>query len=382
MAKETRKEYLQRRISEAKNLGRNINVTIPSGKITKKTLTALDDRINKVLYPSGVYGDARSQAELEAQRRADLEAQRRADEQRRLRNMEEKEEQAEQAAARQSAYDLARELADAYGIGASIADRIINLVVDKGYTSTAVRLTLQDTPEYKERFKGIQLYKQNFASEIAAGQKAAPLTPADYIKAERDYQEILTRYGLSNIAERNTYATLIGGDVSAVEVTDRITNVYDKIRNADEVLKSQLADYFPDYNESDFAEVLLTGTSPEDMASRLKNKLSAAEISSEASRAGLGLDVQRAMELQAMGVSRTIARAGYSKIAEQQTRLGTLGSIYQTDVTDLQTELEAEQFQGLASQRRKKLTEQEKAQFSGRAGSSQVSLVQRTAGQF
>jgi hypothetical protein len=319
-------------------------------------------------------GNGTSTGESEADRLERL-----LEEQRRLAQMQR---DAQIAAQRQSAYDIARELANAYDIGEGIVDRIINLVKDKGYTATAVRLAIQDTPEYKERFKGIQLYNQNFASDIAAGKKAAALTPADYIKAEKDYQEILTRYGLGNLATRDTYAQLIGGAVSAAEVTDRITNVYDKIRNADEVLKSQLADYFPDYNESDFAEVLLTGTSPEDMANRLKNKLSAAEISSEASRAGLGLDVRRAMELQSMGVSRTLARAGYSKIAEQQARLGTLGAIYQTDVTDLQTELEAEQFQGLASERRKRLTEQEKASFAGSAGVTQVSLQQRTAGQF
>lgn len=289
---------------------------------------------------------------------------------------------AETAAKRQSAFDIAREIANAYDIGEGIVDRIVSLVADQGYTNTAVRLAIQDSPEYKERFKGIQLYNKNFASEITGGRKAAALTPADYIKAEKDYQEILTRYGLGNLANRETYAELIGGDVSASEVTDRITNVYDKIKNADEALKSQLFDYFPDYNESDFAEVLLTETTPEGMANRLKNKLAAAEISSEASRAGLGLSVQRATELQAMGVSRTLARSGYSRIAEQQERLKTLGSIYETDITDLQTELEAEQFQGLASQRRKRLMEQEKAAFGASSGITQVSLQERTAGQF
>jgi hypothetical protein len=287
---------------------------------------------------------------------------------------------AQKAAARQSAYDLAKELANTYGIGESIADRIIKLVVDEGYTATAVRLAIQNTPEYKERFQGIELYNKNFANDIAAGRKAAAPTPADYIQAEKDYQEVLTRYGLGNLANRGTYATLIGGDVSVAEVTDRVVNVYDKIKNADSVLKAQLKAFFPSYNESDFAEVLLTESTPEGMANKLKNKLAAAEISSEASRAGLGLEAARALELQAMGVSRTLARAGYSQIATQQQRLGTLGSIYETDVTDLQTELEAEQFQGLASQRRKRLTSQEGATFSGRAGTSQVSLGQSAPG--
>jgi hypothetical protein len=371
----TRKEYL---LQQAAKLPANqqkaaVQQINAAGKITKDKLTALDAQFNTVLYGADARSGTAGRAPwLPPDEQPPLEDPRIT-----LFNMQQT---ADTAAKRQSAYDLLKELANAYDIGEGIADRIINLIVDKGYTNTAVRLELQNTPEYKERFQGIQLYNKNFANDIAAGRKAAALTPADYIKAEKDYQEILTRYGLGNLATRGTYATLIGGDVSAAEVTDRIVNVYDKIRNADEVLKTQLQSFFPSYNESDFAEVLLTESTPEGMANRLKNKLAAAEISSEASRAGLGLDAARALELQAMGVSRTLARTGYSKIADQQQRLGMLGSIYETDVTDLQTELEAEQFQGLASQRRKRLTSQEGATFSGRAGTSQVSLGQSAPG--
>ena len=371
----TRKEYL---LQQAAKLPANqqkaaINEINAAGKITKDKLTELDTKFNTVLYGA----DARSGTAGRAPWLPPDEQPPPEDPRITLQKMQQA---AQTASDRQSAYDLARELANAYDIGESIADRIINLVVDKGFTGTAVRLELQNTPEYKERFQGIQLYNKNFANDIAAGRKAAAPTPADYIQAEKDYQEVLTRFGLGNLATRGTYATLIGGDVSAAEVTDRVINVYDKIRNADEVLKTQLQSFFPSYNESDFAEVLLTESTPEGMANKLKNKLAAAEISSEASRAGLGLDAARALELQAMGVSRTLARAGYSKISEQQQRLGMLGSIYETDVTDLQTELEAEQFQGLASQRRKKLTSQESATFGARAGTSQVSLGQSAAG--
>ena len=184
------------------------------------------------------------------------------------------------------------------------------------------------------------------------------------------------------MASQGTFSELIGGDVSAIELKDRVENVYDKIRNADSVLKEQLTTYFPTLTEADFAKSLLTGKNPEDMASSLKRRVSQAEISSEAARAGLGgLTVGRAAELEQMGLTRTIARAGYSRIAEQQTVLNKLGSIYQQDVTGLQTELEAEQFQGLASQRRKKLEQTEQATFAGRSGVSQVSLSQQgTAG--
>ena len=286
------------------------------------------------------------------------------------------------AAQRQSAFDLLRKLATDYDMPTSIADRLIDLVANQGYTGTAVTLELQNTPEFKERFAGIEAYKKAFAGDIAAGRKAAAPTPSDYINFEKRYQDVLTRYGLGELANRDTYAKLIGGDVSVAEMTDRVANVYDRVMNADDVLKQQLTQYFPTFGATDFARTLLTGTTPADMAGQLQRKLAAAEISSEAARAGLTTGVERAQELQAMGISRGIARTGYSRIAEQKTGLEKLSGIYNQDISDIQTELEAEQFQGLASQRRKRLEQQEQGMFAGRSGTSQTSLSQGTAGTF
>jgi hypothetical protein len=285
-----------------------------------------------------------------------------------------------QQAKRQDSYALLKTYAAEYGLPESIADKLIDLVMNQGYTGKALVFEMEKTQEYKDRFAGLDLYKKNFAQEIAAGSKAAPPTAADYLKYEQQYQDVLLRYGLGDLATRGTFAQLIGGDVSVAEMTDRVVNVYDKVNNADDVLKQQLNQFFPTFGTTDFARALLTGTSPQEMASQLTRKLGAAEISSEASRAGLTTGVDRAQQLQAMGVSRGTARTGYSRIAEQQTVLNKLGSIYKEDVTGLQTELEAEQFQGLASQRRKKLEQTERASFAGRSGMSQVSLSQGTAG--
>jgi|688.fasta_scaffold26087_1 uncharacterized protein YbjQ (UPF0145 family) len=279
---------------------------------------------------------------------------------------------------RQSAYDFIRTRAEELGIGVGIADRIIDLVANQGYSTRAIDIEIQTTPEYKARFAGIEKYKKNFAADIAVGKKAAQPSPADYIAYEKQAQNVLNRFGLASLANQETYADLIGGDVSILEVTERITDVYDRIQNADDVLKTQLSSYFPTYGTSDFARALLTGKTPQDMASQLKRRLTAAEISSEASRAGLATNAERAEQLQSMGVSRTLARAGFSKIAEQQPLLEKLGGIYGEQVS--QEELEAEQFQGLASARRKRLEATERASFTGRAGTSQVSLTQGTAG--
>ena len=401
--KPSRQEYLKQQVAVAKAAGAPANVVADlnkqinaAGKNIKRapegavnvpgTVEYIDNQINQLLYGTsgsgagGITGQAAPGyvpppeptiptvdpgAALAAEQRRQFE----------LTQSLQKQQQ------RQSAFDLAKSFAVQYGLGESIADRIVDLTVNQGYTETAVTLALQQSPEYKARFSGIEKYKQNYAADIAAGRKAQPLTPAQYIKAEQEYQEVLNRYGLADLASQETFSELVGGDVSAIELKDRVENVYDKIRNADSVLKEQLATYFPTLTESDFAKSLLTGKNPEDMASSLKRRVSQAEISSEAARAGLGgLTVGRAAELEQMGLTRTIARAGYSRIAEQQTVLQKLGGIYQQDVTDIQTELEAEQFQGLASQRRKKLEQTEQATFAGRSGTSQVSLSRGTAG--
>lgn len=376
MAKPSRNEYLNQRVQLAQSLGRDINVKIPTNP-TKAQLTALDAQINKILYPSGNFGDTTSQAELDKQANARAEAARQAQ----LEAQKTAAKAAETAEKRQSVYDFIKTQAETMGIGVGIADRIIDLVANQGYSSRAVDLAIADTPEYKARFAGIEKYKKNFASDIAAGKKASQPTPAEYIAYEKQAQNVLNRFGLADLANQETYSDLIGGDVSIVEVTERITDVYDRVQNADDVLKTQLSTYFPTYGTSDFARALLTGKTPQDMASQLKRRLTAAEISSEASRAGLTTSAERAEQLQAMGVSRTLARAGYAKISEMQPTLSKLQSIYGGEQVT-QAELEAEQFQGLASQKRKKLEQTEQATFAGRSGTSQVSLSQGTAGTF
>ncbi len=81
-------------------------------------------------------------------------------------------------------------------------------------------------------------------------------------------QNVLNRFGLADLANQETYSDLIGGDVSILEVTERITDVYDRVQNADDVLKTQLSTYFPTYGTSDFARALLTGKTPQDMTGK------------------------------------------------------------------------------------------------------------------
>jgi len=283
---------------------------------------------------------------------------------------------------RANAFDIARELARQYGLGESIANTVIDMIVNKGYTNEAVKSALYSTPEFKERFSGIEKYKQKYATDIAANRKALAPTPEQYITLEQDYQFTLNRYGLGDLATRQNFAELVANDVSPYELQNRIGKAYDKVKNADDLLKQELRTYFPTLDSSDFARALLTSDSPENMAAQLERKVKRAEIGSEMTRFGFRPSMTTAQELETLGVTREAARTGFGKIAEQLQPTEKLAQIYEGTAAGIQEELTAEQFKGLQSQRRKRLEEQEKATFAGSSGVSTVSLGTSGMGTF
>ena len=251
---------------------------------------------------------------------------------------------------------------------------IIDDYIKQDYDADTISVLLPQTEPYKQRFKGN-------AARAAAG--LSQLSPAEYLQAEETYNEILKRYDLADLATRETFSSLIGGQVSAAELTDRVVNVYDRIRNADEGLKSELARVKEltagGVSEKDFAKALLTGQTG---AAELKRKITTAEISTEARQRNLL--TTSATELEKLGVSREQARTGFEQIRLTQPVLGKLSEIYdkQTiNAEDMQKELEREQFQGMQSERRRRLAEQETTAFMGQSGTaSGISLGRKRKG--
>jgi hypothetical protein len=233
----------------------------------------------------------------------------------------------------------------------------------------AIMINIREQKFYKDRFKGNEGLR-------AAGM--AELDPAQYLQAEQNYADILNAANLNNLARRDIFSSLIGGQVSALELQDRVTNVYDRIRNADTALREEMRrlNQLGNITAADFAESLLTG---KEGAANLKRKIAQAEISTEFTVRGLE-STMGIQELERLGVSRQQAREGaeYARMGTQ--RLTDLATIYGVQQANIQKELEAEAFTGLESQRRKQLTAQERAAFAGSAGTGTTSLGGSTAG--
>lgn len=242
--------------------------------------------------------------------------------------------------------------------------------IAQDYSFEEVAINLRNQQVYKDRFAG---------NETLKSQGLAPLDEATYLANERQYTELLRSYGLSNLANRETFSKLIGGNVSPVELQDRVVNVYDRIKNADEALSNELQSMRQMFNvsESDLAGALLMGS---DGTQLLKRKIDEAGINAEATIRGLKSSMG-AEELARLGITRLEASKGFEAVKQASGTLDKLSGIYGTDNTNLQKELEQEQFTGLMSKRRKSLVTKELQTFSGKSGALTSQGIKSTSGQ-
>jgi hypothetical protein len=242
--------------------------------------------------------------------------------------------------------------------------------ITSGFSVSAIDAALPNTEVYKTRFAGNEALKK-------AGY--APLSASEYLQAEKSYEVILRNAGLSNLAKRDTFASLIGGNVSAAEMENRVVNVFNRINNADTGLVNELESMLGtgQLNKTDLATSLLMGKQG---TTWLQNKIDVAGISAEATLRGMN-SALGAETLQQLGVSRQQAAVGFETVKQLQPQLQALGKIYGTNMNGIQSELEKEQFQGMLSQRRKQLTQAEENAFKGSSGIVTGSLSKSVSGQ-
>ena len=243
------------------------------------------------------------------------------------------------------------------------------------------KLKLKTEKVYQDRFKGNELRRAKGLNVL--GEDA-------YLELENDYSETLRSYGLSDyfgvakdansrLARQQKMADVIGSDISAVEFKDRIKTVVTRVNMADTNTKTALRSLYA-ITDTDLVKYFLN---PEEGSDRLKEKVTAAEISGASMTQGLGMtSLGTAEELARLGIDRAEALSGYSKIAEYLPTSEKLSSIYKEEgITYNKTTGEEEQFKGLASAKRKRerLVQSEISSFSGGPGTSQFSLKNKTS---
>lgn len=270
--------------------------------------------------------------------------------------------------AKRDAYDSLLKMFQMYGLD-SLAPKILEYI-QQGYGADTITLLLQDTPEYKQRFKANDIRKKNGLSV---------LSPAEYLSLERTYRQILESNGLPAgfYDSLDDFANWIGSDVSPAEIQARVTEAARAMNNSDPSYIKALRDM--GLGDGDLVASMLDRDRALPI---LQQTIRRAEIAAEAYRQGLGLSKDRAAYFESMGVTGSQASDAYETIGEYLPTLSGLGSIYDQSYgqTDMEDELLGHS--GLASQKRKLLQAREVGSFSGSSSITDKSLAGKSRGEY
>jgi hypothetical protein len=284
--------------------------------------------------------------------------------------------------ARESAYNLLYQQMAAYGLQ-SLVEPLKNLVTE-GISPSEFTIRLRDTAAYKQRFAANQ-------SRINKGLRA--LSEAEYIGLEDQYQDVMRRYGMpetyykrGDLGRQEGFEKFISGDVSPVELEDRIQTAYNRVVNANPEVGIALRNFYPSITNGD---ILAYSLDPDKALDDIKRKITAAEIGGAAVQAGLTTNESDAQYLARYGITKEQAQQGYRTISGYLPRAQQLSSIYGKQVeggpyTQASAEREVFNVPGAAEEERKrlKISQLEQAAFSGSSGLTGGALGRERAGQF
>jgi hypothetical protein len=257
-----------------------------------------------------------------------------------------------------------------YGLQ-SLIPKIRELVIN-GSTESTIAFELQETEEYKQRFK---------ANTERLKKGLAVLDAGTYIGMEDSYRQALRAYGLKQFDTDDYVSQFIANDISANELSNRIVTAVQRVQNADPAITSQLREFY-NIGQNDLVAYVLD---PNQQFQKIERQVQAAEIGVAARRQGLQAGVGVAEQLAAQGVTQAEAQKGYATIADILPDAKKLSQIYGNTLEGYdQAQAEQEVFNQLASAQRKrqKLTQREIAAFGGSSGTNKTSLTTSAVGQF
>lgn len=266
---------------------------------------------------------------------------------------------------RQSAYDILYNEFNKYGLGSLVED--VKYLLQSNVSPSQFALELQNTKAYKQRFSANE-------DRIKAGLSA--LTPKEYIDLEDQYQTVMRNYGLpasyytkDTTGKQSGFDKFIAGDVSSTELEDRILTAQQRVLKSNPEVLTALKTFYGDSITN--GDILAYALDPSKALTDIKRKVTAAEIGGAALAQNLQAQGATAEALAAQGITKAQAQQGYTEVAGMVPRGSQLADIYGQQPYNQQT-AEAEVFNTAggaeAAARRKKLTELEKAQFSGQSG--------------
>jgi len=210
------------------------------------------------------------------------------------------------------AFATLKGILDRYGLG-SLADWAWDQIV-QGNTPNQILQSLRDRPEYKQRFAGMDMRRQN---------GLAPMSEEEYIASESQIADYLQRAGLpKNFYDTpDDFAKLIGSFANVAQVADRVEKGFMQVTQAPKEVRDEFARWFGVQGDAALAAFFLD---PDKAEPALEKMAAQARIGGSGLRQGLDVTQGFAGDLADMGLSDQQVLAGMQQA-------GTLSGLqYQT----------------------------------------------------
>lgn len=247
-----------------------------------------------------------------------------------------------------------------YGLD-SLAGKIYDYTKN-GYSADTISILLQDTPEYKARFK---------ANEARLKAGLPVLSPADYINTENAYRQILRQSGLPSGFYDSTddFTNWLSKDVSPTEVQSRTDLATQATALANPAYKAALNQMGID--DGHMAAYFLD---PDKSLPLLQKAAATAAIGGAALGQGLTFNQAYAEQLATIGVTATQAQQGYQQVAQELGTMQNLGAMYGQQFGQAEEEQSAFGTSAEAINKKASLVGREQGAFSGATGGAASGL--------
>lgn len=230
----------------------------------------------------------------------------------------------------------------------------------------AINLSLQDVrynkdlKAFTDRFKGIYA----LTDRLAKGEAIEVPTVAEYFKSESAMGDVLRAAGMGDLATQDFLGDVIGRGKSVLEVTNLITDTFDRIDNAPSALKADLQAYFPGADRTSIAKAMLTG---EKGAAELTKKVKAISVQSAAKTQGITINDLTSEDIAGQGYDYNQSLTNFATV-KQLERGKTLGKMSGIDLTQQEAIASTFQANAAAAEKIRKIKEEEQNRFAGASG--------------
>ena len=225
--------------------------------------------------------------------------------------------QAQETQDDRDALTIIKDTLTSYGLEGLAADAYRFLM--DGASTDSVMIQLKETEQFQERFKGLELRRQ---------QGLPAISPAEYIRLERDYRQTMSAAGLPEgfYDSPDDFAEFIGNDISPAEMTQRVAMASTAVANVNPELKNQLQEMYGIGVEND-GELIAYFLDPDRGVNVIEQRLQieSAGLSAAAVQA-TGQGIQK-------DVARELANRNYQQMQVAE-RLGQQAGLTQATLGD------------------------------------------------